>query len=32
MNLKEGEPRLLTVDNRLVLPVNKNIHVLVTGW
>ena len=29
--LKEGEPRLLTVDNRLVLPVNKNIHVLVTA-
>ncbi len=30
-DLKEGEPRLLTVDNRLVLPVNKNIHVLVTA-
>ena len=29
--LKEGEPRLLTVDNRLVLPVNKNIQVLVTA-
>jgi len=29
--LKDGEPRLLTVDNRLVLPVNKNIHVLVTA-
>jgi cytochrome c oxidase subunit 2 len=29
--LKAGEPRLLTVDNRLVLPVNKNIHVLVTA-
>ena len=29
--LKEGEPRLLTVDNRLVLPINKNIHVLVTA-
>ena len=29
--LKEGEPRLLTVDNRLVLPVNKNTHVLVTA-
>ena len=29
--LKEGEPRLLTVDNRLVLPVNKNIHVLITA-
>ena len=29
--LKDGEPRLLTVDNRLVLPVKKNIHVLVTA-
>ena len=29
--LKDGQPRLLTVDNRLVLPVNKNIHVLVTA-
>ena len=29
--LKDGEPRLLTVDNRLVLPVNKNIHVLITA-
>ena len=29
--LKDGEPRLLTVDNRLVLPINKNIHVLVTA-
>ena len=29
--LKEGDPRLLTVDNRLVLPVNKNIHVLITA-
>ena len=29
--LKDGEPRLLTVDNRLVLPVKKNIHVLITA-
>ncbi|MDC0057624.1 cytochrome c oxidase subunit II [Pelagibacteraceae bacterium] len=29
--LKDGDPRLLTVDNRLVLPVNKNIHVLITA-
>jgi len=29
--LKDGQPRLLTVDNRLVLPVNKNIHVLITA-
>ena len=29
--LKDGDPRLLTVDNRLVLPINKNIHVLITA-
>ena len=29
--LEEGDIRLLTVDNHLVLPSNKNIHVLVTG-
>jgi cytochrome c oxidase subunit 2 len=29
--LKPGEPRLLTVDNELVVPVNKVVHVLVTG-
>ena len=29
--LEEGDVRLLTVDNRLVLPINKNIHVLVTA-
>jgi cytochrome c oxidase subunit 2 len=29
--LEEGDLRLLTVDNHLVLPANKNIHVLVTG-
>jgi cytochrome c oxidase subunit II len=30
-DLKPGEPRLLTVDNPLVVPVNKVVHVLVTG-
>jgi cytochrome c oxidase subunit II len=30
-DLKPGQPRLLTVNNELVVPVNKVIHVLVTG-
>jgi cytochrome c oxidase subunit 2 len=30
-DLKPGEPRLLTVDNEVVVPVNKVVHVLVTG-
>jgi cytochrome c oxidase subunit 2 len=30
-DLKQGQPRLLTVDNELVVPVNKVVHVLVTG-
>jgi cytochrome c oxidase subunit II len=30
-DLKPGEPRLLTVDHELVVPVNKIVHVLVTG-
>ena len=30
-DLKPGQPRLLTVDNDLVVPVNKVVHVLVTG-
>jgi len=30
-DLKPDQPRLLTVDNELVVPVNKIIHVLVTG-
>ena len=30
-DLKSDQPRLLTVDNELVVPVNKVIHVLVTG-
>jgi cytochrome c oxidase subunit 2 len=30
-DLKPGQLRLLTVDNEMVVPVNKVIHVLVTG-
>jgi cytochrome c oxidase subunit II len=30
-DLKPGQPRLLAVDNDMVVPVNKVIHVLVTG-
>ncbi|HEY2532676.1 MAG TPA: cytochrome c oxidase subunit II [Xanthobacteraceae bacterium] len=30
-DLKPGEPRLLTADNEMVVPVNKVVHVLVTG-
>jgi cytochrome c oxidase subunit II len=30
-DLKPGDLRLLTVDNELVVPVNKIVHVLVTG-
>ena len=29
--LKPGQPRLLTVDNELVIPVNKNIRILTTS-
>ena len=29
--LKPGEPRLLAVDNEVVVPVNKNIRVITTG-
>lgn len=29
--LKPGQPRLLSVDNEVVVPVNKNVHVLVTA-
>ena len=29
--LKPGQPRLLTVDNEMVVPVNKIVHVLVTS-
>jgi cytochrome c oxidase subunit II len=30
-DLKPGEPRLLAVNNEMVVPVNKVVHVLVTG-
>jgi cytochrome c oxidase subunit II len=30
--LKPDQPRLLTVDNELVVPVNKVVRVLVTGF
>jgi cytochrome c oxidase subunit II len=30
-DLKPGQLRLLTVDNEMVVPVNKIVHVLVTG-
>lgn len=30
-DLKPGQPRLLAVDNDMVVPVNKVVHVLVTG-
>jgi cytochrome c oxidase subunit II len=30
-DLKPGQPWLLTVNNELVVPVNKIVHVLVTG-
>jgi cytochrome c oxidase subunit II len=30
-DLKQGQPRLLAVDNEMVVPVNKVVHVLVTG-
>jgi len=29
--LKPGQPRLLAVDNEMVVPVNKNIRVITTG-
>jgi cytochrome c oxidase subunit 2 len=30
-DLKPGQPRLLTVDNEMVVPVNKIVRVLTTG-
>ncbi len=30
-DLKPGQPRLLAVNNEMVVPVNKIVHVLVTG-
>ena len=29
--LKPDQPRLLSVDNEMVVPVNKTVHVIVTG-
>ncbi len=29
--LKADQPRLLAVDNEMVVPVNKNVHVITTG-
>jgi len=29
--LKEGQPRLLAVDNEVVVPVNKVVHLLLTS-
>jgi cytochrome c oxidase subunit 2 len=29
--LKPDQPRLLSVDNEMVVPVNKNVHVITTG-
>jgi len=30
-DLEEGQPRLLTVDNRVVLPVDTNVQLLITS-
>jgi cytochrome c oxidase subunit 2 len=30
-DLKPGQPRLLAVDNEIVVPVNKVVHVLITS-
>ena len=30
-DLKENEPRLLAVDNELVVPVNKTVKVMITA-
>jgi cytochrome c oxidase subunit II len=30
-DLKPNQPRLLTVDNEMVVPINKVVHVLITG-
>jgi cytochrome c oxidase subunit 2 len=30
-DLRPGQPRLLAVDNEMVVPVNKVVHVLTTG-
>jgi len=31
-DLKQGQPRLLTVDNEMVVPVNKVVRMYVTGF
>ena len=31
-DLKPGQPRLLSVDNEMVVPVNKVVRVMVTGF
>ena len=30
-DLKPNQPRLLTVDNEMVVPVNKVVHIIITG-
>jgi cytochrome c oxidase subunit 2 len=30
-DLKPGEPRMLATDHKVVVPVNANVHILVTG-
>jgi len=30
-DLKPGQPRLLATDNEVVVPVNKNVHVLISA-
>ena len=30
-DLQPGQPRLLTVDNEIVVPVNKNVKVMITA-
>jgi cytochrome c oxidase subunit 2 len=30
-DLKPGQPRLLAVDNEVVVPVNKNVRIITTG-
>jgi len=30
-DLKQGELRLLEVDNRVILPINTHIRMIITG-
>jgi cytochrome c oxidase subunit II len=30
-DLQPGQPRLLTVDNEMVVPLNKVVHIIITG-